>query len=69
MENGLPAIDFEPPYSLDFLAHLHGGCYPPDVTARLLEGIGRDLDASKLMDSLTLVQLALRLVGHDDRDE
>jgi hypothetical protein len=55
-----PPIEFQPPYSLDFVAHLHGGCYSADVTPMLLRSVQTDPDGARMLDALTGVQLELR---------
>jgi len=57
-----PPIEYGPPFSLDFVAHLHGGCYPADVTPLLLRAVQRDPDGVRLLDRLTNVQRAVRLL-------
>jgi hypothetical protein len=52
-----------PPYSVDFVAHLHGGCYPDAVTDGLLTAVRRDPDAARVLDSLTITQVELHELG------
>ncbi|MDM2096403.1 hypothetical protein PP348_20220 [Mycobacteroides abscessus] len=59
----LPPIEYEPPYSLNFVAHLDAGCYPDDLTPELLAGVRRDPAGAGLLDLLTTTQLELRLLG------
>jgi hypothetical protein len=55
-----PPIEFQPPYSLDFVAHLHGGCYSADVTPMLLRSVQADPDGARMLNAITDVQLELR---------
>lgn len=61
MDEPIPPIEYEPPYSLDFLAHLHGECY--DGTHDLSQvwaSVLRDASAAQIVRELTEVQMALR---------
>ena len=60
----LPPIESSAPYSLDFVAHLHGGCYPNDVSPQLIEAVKRDPAGKQALDALNLVQLELKAVKH-----
>lgn len=64
-DHPIPPIEWSPPYSLDFIAHLHGGCYPEDVTPNLLAAVRDDPARARQLDSMTLVQLELRLLTVD----
>jgi len=56
-----PPIEYAPPFSLDFVAHLHGGCYPPDVTPLLLRAVQHDPDGGPMLDALESVCRELRV--------
>jgi hypothetical protein len=58
-----PPIEYAPPFSFDFVAHLCGGCYPADVTPLLLRAVQSDPDGARMLDQLTFVQLELKLLG------
>jgi hypothetical protein len=60
-DEGIPGIEWAPPYSPDFVAHLHGGCYPADVTPALLYAVNADPEGQRVLDALTVVQLELLL--------
>src|SRR5947209_7583707 len=38
-DESAPPIEYEPPYSIDFVAHLHGGCYPEHITPTFLAAV------------------------------
>lgn len=59
-----PPIEYGPPYSMDFVAHLHGGCYLAAVTPMLLRAVRRDADGARMLDALTTTQLEVRLHGN-----
>lgn len=59
----IPPIEYEPPYSLEFVSHLHGSCYGDDVTPSLLAAVRADEVGARMLDSLTVVQLEMRLHG------
>ncbi|WP_074355653.1 hypothetical protein [Mycobacteroides abscessus] len=63
MVDAIPPVEFEPPYSVDFVAHLHGGCYPDALASDLLAGVRRDHESARLLDALTVTQLELRILG------
>jgi len=54
-----PPIEYVPPYSLDFIAHLHDGCYSAQATPMLLQAVQRDPDGARMLDALTSAQLKL----------
>lgn len=58
-----PPIEYEPPYSMDFVSHLDAGCYPDEITPRLLTAVRRDAPGARMLDDLAIVQLELRLYG------
>lgn len=58
-----PAVEHAPPYSLEFVAHLHGGCYSADITPQLIAGVKADEAGRRLLDQLTIVQLELWLAA------
>jgi hypothetical protein len=58
-----PPVEHRPPYSFDFIAHLHGGCYPDDVAPMLLRAVQRDPDGARMLEALIAAQLELRLYG------
>ncbi|WP_255784566.1 hypothetical protein [Mycobacteroides abscessus] len=58
----LPSIEYCPPYSLDFVAHLHGGCYSEDIMAKLLTEVRADQAGQRMLDQLTIIQMELSLV-------
>ena len=60
----IPPIEFFPPYSLDFVAHLDTGCYPDENTADLLAAVSRDEEGRRMLDALVIVGLELRLVDN-----
>lgn len=62
-----PPIEHQPPHSVDFVAHLHGGSYPYAVTAELLAAVRRNPDAARVLDALTITQLELRELGRAER--
>jgi hypothetical protein len=66
MTDDLPAIEWSPPFTMDFVAHLAGGCYPDDVTPALLRAVRTDRDGARMLYALALVQLELVLLrcGH-----
>ncbi len=39
---------------------MHGGCYPADVTTRLLDIVNLDPEAAMVIDALTVIQRELR---------
>ena len=59
----LPAVEPAPPYSLEFIAHLHGGCYDDDITPQLLAAVAKDEAGKRILDELTIIQLELALLG------
>ncbi len=59
----LPAIEHAPPYSLEFIAHLHGGCYDDDITPQLLAAVAEDEAGKRRLDELIIVRLELALLG------
>ena len=56
-------IKYEPPYSIDFVAHLRAGCYPDALASELLAAICSDPVGARLLDGLTIIQLELRVLG------
>lgn len=56
----IPPIEYHPPYSLDFVSHLDAGCYPDEVTEKLLAEVSKDEEARRMLEALTLVGLELR---------
>lgn len=63
-DDPLPPVEFGPPYSLDFVAHLHGGCYSDAVSPGLLAAVGRDDIGRQMLDDLAIAQLELVFLGH-----
>jgi hypothetical protein len=59
----LPAIEQAPPYTLEFIAHLHGECYGDDITPQLLAAATKDEAGKRMLDELTIVRLELALMG------
>jgi hypothetical protein len=59
----IPPFEWSPPYSLEFVAHLEAGCYPDDVTPRLMAAVRSDPAGARMLDALTIVQMELRLLG------
>jgi hypothetical protein len=59
----IPAIECAPPYSFDFITHLHGGCYSGHTTPALLRAVRADPDRARKLEALTLVQIELRLAA------
>lgn len=57
--DALPPVEYGPPYSMDFVAHLHGGCYDTDLTPSLLEAVRRDAASARMLDALTMTQMEL----------
>lgn len=57
----IPPIEYEPPYSEDFIAHLHAGYYDdePDFTKILLAAL-KDEGATELIFRLDEVRRILR---------
>jgi hypothetical protein len=62
-EELLPPVETAPPYTRDFIAHLHGDCYPADVTSRVLPEVRGALDGARVLDELESVRLALAVLG------
>lgn len=60
-DQSIPPIEREPPYSMDFIAHLHGGCYPDAISRLLVAAVRADPDGARMLDGLEIVQLELRL--------
>ncbi|MDO3636038.1 hypothetical protein [Mycolicibacterium arseniciresistens] len=48
---------------MEFVAHLHGGCYEADETERLLPTVRADPDGARMLAALTIAQLEVRLYG------
>jgi hypothetical protein len=61
--DAIPPIECVPPYSIDFVTHLHGGCYSGDVTPSLLSAVRADPDGMRMLEALILVQVALGLAA------
>lgn len=55
-----PSIEHHPPYSPEFVAHLHAGCYPDDLTPALLALVRADPGGARMLDDYSLIQLELR---------
>ena len=49
----IPPIEYAPPYSMDFVAHLDAG-YPNDVTRDLLAAVRTDPAGSRLLNALSV---------------
>lgn len=56
----IPPIEYHPPYSLDFVAHLDADCYPGEITAELLAEVSLDEEGRRMLEALTMVGLELR---------
>lgn len=75
MDNGvvtdepLPPTEYGPPYSLDFVAHLHAGCYSGSETPSLMEAVRRDADGARMIDALLHTQLAVHALGRTVRNQ
>jgi hypothetical protein len=59
----IPPIEYEPPFSVDFVSHLDAGCYPDNVTQDLLAAVRSDPTGARMLTELTIVQMELRLLG------
>ncbi|MBE5471747.1 hypothetical protein [Mycobacteroides abscessus] len=59
----LPPIELMPPYSLDFIAHLHGGCYPRHTTEHLLLAVVADAHGAGLLQAVMRTTVELQLLG------
>lgn len=57
----VPPVEYHPPYSLDFVAHLDAGCYPDEIAAELLAAVSRDEHGRRVLDALTITGLELRI--------
>ncbi len=44
---------------MDFLAHLHGGCYPAAIAPQLVTMVRRDRAGQDMLDVLDITRLAL----------
>ncbi|WP_421874646.1 hypothetical protein [Mycolicibacterium wolinskyi] len=60
----IPPIEFEPPYSMDFVSHLDAGCYPDEIMAERLAAVSRDEEGRRMLDALAIVGLELRLAAN-----
>jgi hypothetical protein len=47
----IPPVEWSPPYSLDFVAHLEGGCYPTDITDTLMSAVRGDSDGARMLEA------------------
>lgn len=65
----LPPIEHHPPYSLEFVAHLHGGCYGEDFTPQLLAAVRKDAGGVQLLDDITRAQSLLATFGVRTRND
>lgn len=61
-ENDLAAVPAGPPWSLDVIADLHAGVYPPDIEADLRARIAEDRDAQAMLTALGSVVDELSLL-------
>lgn len=59
----VPPVEYSPPYTMNFVAHLSGGCYPADITPALLRAVRADETGARMLDGITMVELELRLCG------
>lgn len=59
----VPPVEYSPPYTMNFVAHLSGGCYPADITPALLSAVRADETGARMLDGITMVELELRLCG------
>ncbi|MFZ2178238.1 MAG: hypothetical protein WAW17_30285 [Rhodococcus sp. (in: high G+C Gram-positive bacteria)] len=59
----LPLTPDGPPWTFDFVALLHGGCYE-DPDDRLLTCVAQDPDGARMLGALDRVVGLLRLLGH-----
>lgn len=55
----LPPIEYNPPFSMEFVAHLHGGCYDEDIAIRLLSMARQDRTGQHMLDMLNITRLGL----------
>lgn len=62
-DDPVPPIQQGPPYSLDFVAHLHGRCYGDNVTPHLLTAVKADAEGRAMFDALETVHLDIRRLG------
>lgn len=60
-EATLPPIEYQPPYSLDFVAHLDAGCYPDALSLELLAAVSSNEEGRRMLDALTITGLELRI--------
>lgn len=63
IDEPLPPLELHPPYSLDFIAYLHGGCYPRDTTEQLLLAVAADAHGAGLLRAVMRTTVELRLLG------
>jgi len=63
-----PAIQYEPPYSLDFVSHLDAGCYPAELTYQLMATLRLDPAGARMLDDLAIVRMELRLLAAISRE-
>lgn len=59
----LPPIEHEPPYSMEFVSHLHAGCYAASPTAAHMQAVRLDPNGARMIDALLAAQLAVRALG------
>lgn len=60
-DDPIPAIEYQPPHSGDFLAHLHGGVYEGlGEHAHLWRAVRADPDAASILAALDAVTADLR---------
>lgn len=55
-DNILPPIEHSPPFSMAFVAHLHGGCYPSDVATQLTAVVRRDRTGRQMLNALDIAR-------------
>lgn len=61
MDQNVPQIELDPPYSSDFLAHLHAGSYDNDLGIGIIwQRVMADSVANMFIDALDQVQAAVK---------
>lgn len=63
MTEPLPPIEYSPPFTMAFVAHLQGGCYAEDIASRLLEAVRRDDAGRRMLDAVINTQSELARLG------
>lgn len=57
----VPPIELAPPYSMEFVAHLHAGCYAEGISRQLIRAVRQDKEGQRMLDALSITQLELRI--------